>query len=656
MKSSTTIFKQLILNIILPVVAAIFLLGALNYYHTQSILIEGNETKNELISNEIKNILKFQDYSFDIIEDDLNTEIEAFSQILTEYVFKNTDSIETADLLSIREQIGMNASLQDIYIINTNGIVVNTTFKRDLGLDFFSFGEEHKKHLLDILKERKFVSERFTLETTTKKLKKYTYQPTLDGKYIVEVGVYSGKATRIIESFKEHLNGISKRQKDIVSVEMFIGADNPISFNKNAEISEKNKEFLLRTFKEKQKQTYESEDENGIPHSFQFIYMERKSTSLYKGAVIRIITDLTHERAVLRNDLIQLLVIFILTIIVVIVLIYNKTKIITKPLKKLVDNVNRITDGNLNERADVEGNNEIAKLSKQFNVMVENLEDSYSNLERKVIERTAEIQKQKDEIEEQKKHITDSIHYAKRIQNAILPSNEYAANLLPNSFLLYKPKDIVSGDFYWMRNLDDKALFAAVDCTGHGVPGAFMSIVGHNHLNHAVNVSGARRPADILNALNQGVTSSLGQQQGENAVKDGMDIALCSLDYKTNKLEFSGAYNPVYLIRDREIIQFKGDKFPVGSFLGEELKTFKNIDIQLQKGDTFYIFSDGYPDQFGGPKGKKFKYKQFRELLLSIQDKEMGVQKVILDETIESWRGQIEQLDDILIIGVRINE
>ena len=212
MHNSTTIFKQLILNIILPVVIAIALLGALNYYHTQSILIEGNETKNELISHEIKNILKFQDYSFDIIENDLNIEIEAYSKILAEYVFKDTKEIETADLVSIREEIGMDATLQDIYIINTKGIVVNTTYKRDLGLNFFSFGEEHKKHLLDILKKGKFVSERFTLETTTKKLKKYTYHPTIDSKYIVEIGVYSGKATRIIESFKEHLNKISAKR------------------------------------------------------------------------------------------------------------------------------------------------------------------------------------------------------------------------------------------------------------------------------------------------------------------------------------------------------------------------------------------------------------------------------------------------------------
>ncbi len=155
MQNSTTIFKQLILNIILPVVAAIFVLGALNYYHTQSILVEANETKNELISNEIKNILQFQDYSFDLIENELNIEIESFSKILAEYVFKNTDSIEIADLHTIREQIGMDSRLQDIYIINTDGIVVNTTYKKDLGLNLFNFGKAHKEHLLDILKKEK---------------------------------------------------------------------------------------------------------------------------------------------------------------------------------------------------------------------------------------------------------------------------------------------------------------------------------------------------------------------------------------------------------------------------------------------------------------------------------------------------------------------
>ena len=653
MHNSTTIFKQLILNIILPVVIAISLLGALNYYHTQSILIEGNETKNELISHEIKNILKFQDYSFDIIENDLNKEIETFSKILAEHVFKDTKEIETADLVSILEEIGMDATLQDIYIINTKGIVVNTTYKRDLGLNFFSFGEEHKKHLLDILKKGKFVSERFTLETTTKKLKKYTYQPTLDSNYIVEIGVYSSKATRIIESFKEHLNKISEVQKDIISVEMFIGADNPISFNMDAETSDKDREYLLKTFKEKTKKSYESEDENGIPFSHQFIYMERKSTSLYKGAVIRIITDLTRERAVLRNDLIQLLVIFFFTILVVIFLIYNKTKVITKPLKKLVDNVNRITDGNLNERADVEGNNEIAKLSKQFNVMVENLEDSYNNLEQKVIQRTSEIQRQKDEIEEQKKHITDSIDYAERIQYSFLATKEMLDENLGEHFVFFRPKDVVSGDFYWADKLAN-GTFAVVnaDSTGHGVPGAIMSILNISSIEEAVK-EGATAPNDIFNSARKFIIERLKKDGSEHGGKDGMDASIVCFNADKSKMTYTAAQNPIWVIRSGEIIRIKGEKMPVGKHDNDHLP-FVGGEFDLQKGDQVYTLTDGYQDQFGGPKGKKFMIKRMREYVLSISHLPMKEQYQKIDEVFMNWKGDMEQVDDVCVIGVKI--
>ena len=306
--------------------------------------------------------------------------------------------------------------------------------------------------------------------------------------------------------------------------------------------------------------------------------------------------------------------------------------------------------------------------------MIERLERSYNELEQKVIERTAEISKQKGEletqrddlaeknikiekayleIEDQKRSITDSIHYAKRIQNAILPPDDYVESNLPESFVLYKPKDIVSGDFYWMNREDGRVMFAAVDCTGHGVPGAFMSIVGNHQLNYSVNVDGARTAAAILDKLNEGVTKSLHQKKEGSSVKDGMDISLISYEKEKMSLDFAGAFNPLYLIRDGELQIFKGDKFPIGAFYGEKLEHFTNLQLDLKKGDSVYIFSDGYPDQFGGEKGKKFKYKQFQELLLSIQDKSMKEQKAILDKTIVDWMGKLEQVDDILVIGAR---
>ncbi|MCW3105063.1 MAG: hypothetical protein JWO09_3503 [Bacteroidetes bacterium] len=291
----------------------------------------------------------------------------------------------------------------------------------------------------------------------------------------------------------------------------------------------------------------------------------------------------------------------------------------------------------------------------------QNLQRSRRRLKEEVAIRTKELLEEKEklqiaysEIDEKNKDITDSIHYAKRIQEAILPADSTIKQLLPESFVFYKPKDIVSGDFYWLEQWGPQTLIAAVDCTGHGVPGAFMSIVAHNILTQTVNVLGLAKPALILNETNSQLSKKLNQDPEEATVRDGMDIALCAINYKKSTMEFAGANNPLWIIRKGQVIEINGDKFPIGAFVGEELQRFTNHEWEIQRGDCIYIFTDGFADQFGGPKGKKFKYKQFQELLLSIHEKPMAEQKEILRKTNDDWQGELEQVDDVLVIGIRI--
>jgi serine phosphatase RsbU (regulator of sigma subunit) len=293
--------------------------------------------------------------------------------------------------------------------------------------------------------------------------------------------------------------------------------------------------------------------------------------------------------------------------------------------------------------------------------MRDGLSENERVLEQKVVERTEEVVKQKEEIELKTKEleilfkqVTDSIHYAKRIQEAILPPNNLVKQILPESFVLYKPKDIVSGDFYWIDKKKDWCYFAAVDCTGHGVPGAFMSIVGYNLLKDILKNTDSTQPSIIMDKMNDGVANTLHTNTTSGKqTKDGMDMTLCALNYNTLELQFSGAYNPLYIIRGNELIQYKADKFPVGMFIGEK-QNFTNHSIQLQKGDSIYIFSDGYADQFGGPRGKKFMAGNFRQLLSDVSKLPIERQKTMLNQTIEEWRGNLEQVDDILIIGVKV--
>lgn len=272
-------------------------------------------------------------------------------------------------------------------------------------------------------------------------------------------------------------------------------------------------------------------------------------------------------------------------------------------------------------------------------------------LENKVQERTVELRHEKEKVEEAHKNITDSINYAKKIQTAILPQDGEFWALFPNSFVLFKPKDIVSGDFYWASQAGDYLFYATCDCTGHGVPGGFMTMLGTSLLNEIVNEKNVYEPSEILNQLRDKVIHSLKQSAAaEN--KDGMDMSICRFDRKRTKLVFAGANNAMYLLRDNALEEFKPDKQPIG-FYGEK-KPFSQKEIDLKKGDMIYTFTDGYADQFGGDKGKKFKYRNFEALLENIHPKSMKEQKQTLDDTIEKWRGDFEQLDDILVIGIRV--
>jgi serine phosphatase RsbU (regulator of sigma subunit) len=275
----------------------------------------------------------------------------------------------------------------------------------------------------------------------------------------------------------------------------------------------------------------------------------------------------------------------------------------------------------------------------------------YEEVEQKVKERTAEVVKQKEELEEKNKDITDSIKYASRIQHALLANDEYIEKKLMDYFVFLKPRDIVSGDFYWMAEKGDKLFFSVVDCTGHGVPGAFVSIIGNNGLYRAVNEFGLVQPSEILDKLNELVQETF-RQSSNGQIKDGMDIALCCYDKKKNTLEFAGANNPLYYISNGILSEIKGDKQPIGAF--ENRKKFTNQTLTLKEKDAIYIFSDGYADQFGGAHSKKFKYNQFKSMLLSMQEKPMKEQKEILHDTIIKWMGDLEQVDDICVIGVKV--
>ena len=280
---------------------------------------------------------------------------------------------------------------------------------------------------------------------------------------------------------------------------------------------------------------------------------------------------------------------------------------------------------------------------------------------KEIKQQNEEIEAQRDLANQQKQKITSSIRYAEQIQSAILPPDNYIKKILPEHFILYKPKDIVSGDFYWITEKEGIIIIAAADCTGHGVPGAFMSMLGIAFLNEIVNKIGinkhirAFKASEILNQLRGQVIQSLHQDFDMDHLKDGMDISLCIIDIEHKHMQYAGAHNPAYIIRNNELIQLVPDKMPIGIYKNLN-QSFKNHEFDIEIGDHLYLFSDGYYDQFGGNENRKFMVKNFKELLVEIHQKPMQEQFSILKNTIEEYKGENEQMDDILVIGIKISK
>ena len=300
-----------------------------------------------------------------------------------------------------------------------------------------------------------------------------------------------------------------------------------------------------------------------------------------------------------------------------------------------------------NLKITIDGALEVYHLRIQNRNLGDYLQEVKQTLERKVMERISEI-------EQQRRNITDSIQYASRIQKALMLPSDELEKMMPSHFLLNKPKDIVSGDFYWVSYKNDKLILSVADCTGHGVPGAFMSILGINFLNEIVSGMDSPQASKILDELRARVIRALGQTGEIDESKEGMEMALCVIDFEQQMIQFSGAFRPLYLLRDGELEEIKGDRMPIGIYHPEEVP-FSNKELPYEDNDLIYLSTDGFVDQIGGLQRKTFKSGRFKKLLTEICQKPLEEQKKILREEHEIWRAGQEQIDDLMILGIRLS-
>ena len=665
-KKRTTIFRQLMLTVMLPVVLLICLMSLINFNEKKEQITHSRKETVKLIQDEVGEFLTFFDMTLFEIEKEMAEQGEYFSEILTQEIFIDTKNIETINLDSIRAVIGMDQS-QDIYIIDTNGVIINTTYAKDLGMDFFDLSDYFIGHFKSIREQKGFVEDRISIEMTTNLPKKYMYRTTNDSRYIIEFGFYSEPAKHLVSHFINNLNSMHENYEGIDTVSLYFGTERFASYQDHI-VPARDSVIAIKTLKTGEETTSEYE-QNNLIYTSEYSRIDMESSVLHDGYIVRIIHNDKVVRDLIQKELLHFLLNLLIFVVPIFVLILWRARVLSKPLSLMVNKMNIIQKGNLDERVIVSGNNEVSELGEHFNSMIDQLQESYATLEQKVDDRTRELREQKDIVEEAHKEITDSIKYAKRLQDAILPPLSFVRELLPQSFVLFQPKDVVSGDFYWCEHRNNKILLAAADCTGHGVPGAMVSVVCSNALQRTVNEFNITEPSKILDKARSLIIETFAKSDRE--VKDGMDIALCSISLSTLKLTFSGANNPLWIIRKIEeltdaekadenilrdeysaLLEFKPNKQPVGLYSG--MKDFEQETIQLKKGDTFYLFTDGFADQFGGEKGKKMKYKPFKESLLELTKVDMPSQKNILLNNFINWKGDFEQIDDVCVIGVKI--
>lgn len=611
------------------------------YTYLQHQLDENIQLQQKQIVAETKSLLGYFDYSMRTHEQVFIDRMRSLSEALISNEL-NQPNLENIDLFTLSKKYGLDTSIEHIYIIDRSLSIVNTTFKPDLGLNFLAIDSSFSAFFNKMFRENDFHEDRFGEEMKTGKIKKYSFLTTKNKKYILELGFYSRQADEYKKMLLSNISKMSHRYPGIASVELYLG----VKGIKDKWMKSEYGDDYLNCLNNKKHIRAAYDNPATSYHEFaDFIYLPARDTKLYNGYVL-----LIESTDILKQQLIYKLLLyfglsFVLCLGSISGVVYYRAKRITSPLIELTELTKAVDTHNLDQHLKIRGSLEMIQLSEQFNSMMDKLKQSYEGLEEKVRDRTAELEEQKLIVEHKNSEIIDSIEYAKLIQRALLPDLKTFNTHFPKSFIYYQPKDIVAGDFYWMEEKNDAVWFAVGDCTGHGVPGAMVSVMCINALNTALETKNPSTTGQLLDAVRELVVNTF-QKAGQN-VKDGMDISLIRYDKKEHSIQWSGANNPLWIFNQEECEVITADKQPIGAY--DDAKPFTTHTLEHIAGKSIVLFTDGYADQFGGPKNKKFKYATFKALLQENIEQQPEIQLERIKKTFLEWKGLNEQTDDVCL-------
>jgi len=654
MKTKSTM-RVFILKLILPIVVLFFLANTINIIsdlrHNQMHRAEIQESLN----SELRSFVELQYASLQVIEQSMEAEMLRNSNIIVNAINESAVNPENVDLFALRDKLGVDTSLCDLYIINRDGVIVNTTYKSDLYFSFANFGQNHILYLYECFRNKEFVTPAFFFDSKSERYRKYSYHPTADGRYIVEIGYYSPLADEIYSYVSNFMKNRALETDWIVEINQYAYLERPKSFNIKSQFPREHYSILHELKEKREMSILQTEDGNQYIYNYLF---DNLPYGISDGIIIGIKTKAHIGLAQFDNNIIQQIIVDIFFLILIIIVFIVSVRQWNQKSEIVITAIENIAEAEPQRKLPIEGRGDYPRLVSNINNIIENIGQYKSNIQHikqqlnfashRVFELQESVRIQQQMLDNTRVDENESLNYIRKIEQALMPKQQDFIAQFPQSFIYHKQRLPVGGNFFWHTAAEGKNVIVVADCSGNALSSAFLSIIGITILNNIVRVQNVTVPALILDKLDLALKDLF----SDNQYFCEISMAVCTIDTALHQFTFSSANMPITTISNGVIQMYKGGNFAIGDDIGIS-KVFNNIDITYDSSSTFYLSTKGYLSQFDATDSKKLNYSNFRKLLASISTMPIIEQQKTLDNYLLAWRGKTPQTDDILIVGFK---
>lgn len=654
-------------KIVWPIVLILLVVSIISMLFSYNDSQKFNAKVQSDIKSELRSFVELQYVTLKVLEQPLNENLREICEHLRDNEFASTKNIENVDLQKILLELKLDTSLVGLYIINRNGIIINSTVKSDMFLDFSTFGSRHVAYLNDKFKNRKFGAPRFFFDSKAKRYRKYVFMPTNDGKYMIELGAYSNLADNVYSYSEDFFRRKVEEYENLNDISQYMLSTKPKTFDLNKKFPSEHNGYLYSLVKDGEVSVEQEDNEKAVSHSY--IYIDYPDDDINRGIIIGIEWNLSGSKniwAVLFSR--QILSLFGLVLLILLFVFFASRKI-EKSIRYFADKTANIAEEKDRNYIDVKADmldrvNLLRRIADNFNKMqllVKSRDELITEktaeinvAKRKIIELHELLNVQKQLTNERRGGTEDSVSFSYNLQQAVLQSFGDFEQIFPESFLFMKPRGIVSGDFYWFGKACGKVVVVVADCSGHELNAAFVNVLNIVLMKKLVMSQHIFEPNQILSRLQVEQRELYNGRLNQYYRYCGIDMAVCCIDLETRVLTFAGANARISVVNNGLLQTYNGTHESLGVDLGENHYSFDNNVVPLNQGDSVYMFTNGYSAQFNADDTQKFNNAAFRSLLARISVSPMNEQMTLLSDRLDEWQGKNEQTDDILVLGFKL--